>query len=143
VLIQPLTTFNTNKPTGGHFAATGVERTIFLQTQGGSAFGMSAFLNRTYLGSWTGIAADEGHNDTFTLPKLKAGTNHVFTVVIDHMGNDEHYYPGDGYANTDMRTPRGILNYTLEGREASAISWKLTGNLGMSRPMFRIRRLQH
>jgi len=49
------------------------------------------------------------------------------------MGNDEHYYPGDGYANTDMRTPRGILNYTLAGRPANAISWKLTGNLGMLR----------
>lgn len=47
-----------------------------------------------------------------------------------HTGNDEHYYPGDGYANTDMRTPRGILNYTLAGRPATAISWKLTGNLG-------------
>ena len=122
---------DTNTSTGGHFTATGAESTIFLQIQGGSAFGMSAWLNKTYLGSWTGIAADEGHNDTFTLPKLKSGTSHVLTVVIDHMGNDEHYYPGDGYANTDMRTPRGILNYTLAGRPASAISWKLTGNLGM------------
>lgn len=29
-----------------------------------------------------------------------------------------------------MRTPRGILNYTLTGHPATDISWKLTGNFG-------------
>lgn len=28
-----------------------------------------------------------------------------------------------------MKTPRGIMNYTLTGRPQSAITWKLTGNL--------------
>lgn len=113
----------------GHFTAQGNESTIYLQTQGGSAYGMSAWLNTTYIGSWAGSGAAASHNDTFSLPKLELGTSYVLTVVIDHMGNDEHYYPGDGYANTDMKTPRGILNYTLAGRPAIAISWKLTGNL--------------
>jgi hypothetical protein len=36
----------------GHFTATGSENSVFLQTQGGSAFGMSAWLNGTFLGSW-------------------------------------------------------------------------------------------
>jgi hypothetical protein len=130
----------------GRFTATGSESTIYLQTQGGSAYGMSAWLNNTYIGSWAGIGIAANHKDTFTLPKTKAGQSYVLTVVLDHMGNDEHYYPGDGvssrslkhlytanvhqYANTDMRTPRGILNYTLAGRPATAVSWKLTGNLG-------------
>jgi hypothetical protein len=130
----------------GRFTATGSESTIYLQTQGGSAYGMSAWLNNTYIGSWAGIGIAANHKDTFILPKTKAGQSYVLTVVLDHMGNDEHYYPGDGvssrslihlytanvhqYANTDMRTPRGILNYTLAGRPATAVSWKLTGNLG-------------
>jgi len=113
----------------GHFIAQGNESTIYLQTQGGSAYGMSAWLNTTYIGSWAGSGSAAKHNDTFTLPKLATGTNYVLTVVIDHMGNDEHYYPGDGYANTDMKTPRGILNYTLAGRPATAVTWKVTGNL--------------
>lgn len=29
-----------------------------------------------------------------------------------------------------MKNPRGILDYTLSGRNQSSISWKLTGNLG-------------
>ncbi|KAK3047856.1 hypothetical protein LTS18_013049 [Coniosporium uncinatum] len=29
-----------------------------------------------------------------------------------------------------MKTPRGILDYALSGREKSEITWKLTGNLG-------------
>jgi hypothetical protein len=29
-----------------------------------------------------------------------------------------------------MKSPRGILNYALSGRNQSTITWKLTGNLG-------------
>jgi hypothetical protein len=37
----------------------------------------------------------------------------------------------NGSAGTsDMKTPRGILDYSLSGHDKSDISWKLTGNLG-------------
>ncbi|KAF2496105.1 hypothetical protein BU16DRAFT_560944 [Lophium mytilinum] len=110
----------------GHFTATGAEQTVFLWTQGGSAFGMSAFLNSTFLGSWAGIDAATNANTTFTLPNLVAGHPYVLTVVIDNMGLDEDWTVG----TESMKNPRGILNYALSGREQSAVAWKLTGNLG-------------
>jgi beta-galactosidase len=50
----------------------------------------------------------------------------VITVVIDNMGLDEDWTVGE----EEMKNPRGILNYSLSGHSASAITWKLTGNLG-------------
>ncbi|THZ30687.1 putative beta-galactosidase [Aureobasidium pullulans] len=110
----------------GHFTATGGENSIYLQTQGGSAFGMSAWLNGTFLGSARGIDAASNANSTFSLPNVASGSSYVLTVLIDHMGLQEN---GQG-GSSEMKTPRGILNYSLNGRNASAISWKLTGNLG-------------
>lgn len=110
----------------GHFTATGAESTIYLQTQGGSAFGMTAWLNGTYLGSWRGADRYSNGNNTFTLPNLKSGSNYVLTVLIDNMGLDENWVVGA----EQMKNPRGVLDYNLSGRSKSAISWKLTGNLG-------------
>ncbi|KAH0012075.1 putative beta-galactosidase, partial [Aureobasidium melanogenum] len=110
----------------GHFTATGSESSIYLQTQGGSAFGMSAWLNGTFLGSAPGIDAASNANSTFNLPNIAPGSSYVLNVLIDHMGLQEN---GQG-GSSEMKTPRGILNYSLSGRNASAISWKLTGNLG-------------
>ncbi|KAM3086216.1 hypothetical protein ACMFMF_000170 [Clarireedia jacksonii] len=110
----------------GHFTATGNESTFFISTQGGSAFGSSVWLNSTYIGSWPGIDAAEAKNSTYTLPNLKAGAKYVFTIVIDNNGLDENWTVGQN----EMKSPRGILNYGLSGRDQSAISWKLTGNLG-------------
>ncbi|KAI2686525.1 CAZyme family GH35 [Penicillium roqueforti] len=110
----------------GHFVATGNEKTFFVQTQGGSAFGSSVWLNENHLGSWGGISIDSDHNRTYTLPTLKKGKSYVFTVVVDNMGLDENWIIGE----EEMKNPRGILNYDLSGRSASDISWKLTGNLG-------------
>lgn len=110
----------------GHFIATGKETTFFIETEGGFAFGHSVWLNSTYIGSWTGIAADQTYNQTFTLPSLTAGKAYVFTIVIDTMGLSENYnIPDDA-----MKQPRGILDYQLAGRPQSAITWKMTGNLG-------------
>ncbi|KER00795.1 glycoside hydrolase family 35 protein [Aureobasidium subglaciale EXF-2481] len=110
----------------GHFVAAGNESSIYLQTQGGSAFGMSAWLNSTFLGSARGIDAASNANSTFTLPNVAAGSSYVLTILLDHMGLQEN---GQG-GSSEMKTPRGILNYSLSGRDASAITWKLTGNLG-------------
>lgn len=110
----------------GHFTATGDESSFYLETQGGSAFGDSVWLNETFLGSWRGADYAANWNHTFTLPNLKAGANYVFTILIDHMGNDEDWTVGsDGNKN-----PRGVLDYGVSGRSQSDITWKLTGNLG-------------
>jgi hypothetical protein len=110
----------------GHFTATGVEKTIYLSTQGGSAFGASAWLGNTFLGSWRGYDAATSGNSTFTLPNLNAGKKYVLTVVVDNMGLDEDWTIG----TETMKNPRGILDYNLSGHNKSDIAWKLTGNLG-------------
>ncbi|KAI9813151.1 MAG: hypothetical protein M1827_004373 [Pycnora praestabilis] len=110
----------------GHFTSTGSESSIFLHTQGGYAFGTSVWLNSTFIGSWVGIDADEDYNGTFTLPNLAVGQPATLTVLIDNMGLDE-----SGTVGTDeMKNPRGILDYDLSGRPDTAITWKVTGNLG-------------
>lgn len=110
----------------GQFVATGSETTLQVWTQGGSAYGTSAWLNSSYLGSWPGSSALLDYNSTSTLPRLVRGEPYVFTILVDNSGLDENWAVG----GDDMKSPRGILNYTLSGREQSAITWKLTGNLG-------------
>ncbi|KAK5132421.1 hypothetical protein LTR08_009104 [Meristemomyces frigidus] len=111
----------------GHFTATGSEKTLYLATQGGSAFGHSVWVNSTYLGSFAGADVYSQYNSTYTLPSnlCLQGESYVITVLIDHMGLDENGEAG----SSEMKNPRGILDFTLSGREKSAISWKLSGNL--------------
>ncbi|KAJ9155583.1 Beta-galactosidase [Pleurostoma richardsiae] len=112
----------------GHFTSvSGAETSVRLWTEGGQAFGFSAWLNDTFLGSWAGIDAAEDNNTTFTLPNLKAGAAHVLTVLIDNMGLDEN---GVGYET--MKSPRGILDYALTSPNGTVtpLTWKITGNLG-------------
>lgn len=111
----------------GHFVASGTESSFYLLTEGGYAFGHSVWLNSTYLGSWPGNSATMFHNQTLYFPlELQQGKPYVLTVLIDHMGLDENF-PADVQI---MKDPRGILDYDLEGRDKSAVSWKMTGNLG-------------
>lgn len=110
----------------GHFTANGNEKTIYLKTQGGSAYGFSAWVNSTYLGSWPGADYASNSNQTFAMPNLKSGSNYVVTVVIDNMGLDENWVVGYDL----MKNPRGILDYDLAGHAKSDVTWKLTGNLG-------------
>lgn len=116
----------------GHFTATGVSAgsTIQLTTQGGLAFGMSAWLNDTYLGSWVGDGASASYNTTFTPSQaLTEGEPYVLTVVIDHMGLDETWWIGYQSA----KAPRGIFDYDIAGLSQDAITWKITGNFGGER----------
>lgn len=110
----------------GHFVANGKEKTFSVHTQGGTAFGSSVWIDETYVGSWAGVSVDADYNATYTLPSLQAGKSYVITVVIDNMGLDENWTVG----SEEMKDPRGILDYALSGQSASAITWKLTGNLG-------------
>ena len=110
----------------GHFTAIGNETAFFIETQGGTAFAHSVFLNSTLLGSWPGISIDENYNQTLPLPPLQSGGKYVLTIVVDNMGLDENGKVGA----EEMKNPRGILRYSLSGREPEAIAWKITGNLG-------------
>ncbi|KKY27463.1 putative beta-galactosidase e [Phaeomoniella chlamydospora] len=110
----------------GHFTSNGNESSFELSAQGGSAFGYTIWLNSTFIGSWTGYDAASTGNGTYTLPTLSAGKPYILTIVIDHMGLDENYTPG----YDALKDPRGILDYILSSRSQSAITWKLTGNLG-------------
>lgn len=110
----------------GHFVSKGSESSFAVHLQGGTAFGGSAWINGTYVGSWAGNSVTEDYNATWTLPNLTAGKSYVLTIVVDNMGLDEDWTVG----SEEMKDPRGILDYTLSGRSADAITWKLTGNLG-------------
>lgn len=110
----------------GTFTATGSETTFELSTQGGSAFGSSAWIGTHFLGSWRGYDAAMNCNSTFTLPNLTKGQKYTITIVIDNQGLDENWTIG----TETMKNPRGILNYKLAGHAAADIAWKLTGNLG-------------
>jgi len=110
----------------GYFVANGKESTFQIDTQGGSAYGSSVWLNSTYVGSWPGIDRSSSHNDTYTLPNLVSGKTYVITIVVDNNGLDENWIVG----SDEMKDPRGILNYVLSGHAQSDVTWKLTGNLG-------------
>ncbi|KAL4888053.1 putative beta-galactosidase E [Aspergillus ambiguus] len=110
----------------GHFIATGQETWLFLNTSGGVGFGYSVWLNKTFLGSWTGSGSDMtyAHNVSIN-QELVRDEAYVFTVLIDHMGQDEEA-PG-----TDaIKFPRGIMDYALSSHAATDVSWRMTGNLG-------------
>lgn len=110
----------------GTFTAAGNETIFYLQTQGGSAFGSSAWIGDQFLGSWRGYDAALNGNSTFTLPNLTKGKTYTITVVVDNQGIDENWT----IATDTMTNPRGIIDYKLSGHDQSAIQWKLTGNLG-------------
>ncbi|KAJ4367445.1 hypothetical protein N0V83_007028 [Neocucurbitaria cava] len=110
----------------GTFTAAGNETTFYLSTQGGSAFGSSAWIGDHFLGSWRGYDAALNGNNTFTLPNLTKGKTYTITVVIDNQGLDENWTIG----TETMKNPRGILDYKLSGHAQSDVTWKLTGNLG-------------
>ena len=109
----------------GHFTANGGESSLYLETQGGSAFGHSVWLNSTFIGSFYGADKYSNWNTTYTLPNLSSGKDYVITVVIDNMGLDENGEAG----SSEMKDPRGVLDYELSGHNQSDVSWKLTGNL--------------
>lgn len=114
----------------GHFTAAGNESSLYVNTTGGSGFGYTIWLNDALVSSWDGSGSAQGNNtyeSTISLAShpLQAGSQNVFTLLIDHMGQDEEA-PG-----TDaIKLPMGLINYSLSGHAQSDITWKLTGNLG-------------
>ena len=110
----------------GHFTATGYETSFYLVTQGGQAFGSSAWLKGTFLGSFRGTDRDSSRSQTYNFSRLDTNCTYVITVLVDNNGLDENYESGTSGA----KNPRGIMDYDLSGHNKSDISWKLTGNLG-------------
>jgi hypothetical protein len=113
----------------GHFTSQGTEAQLSLSVQGGNAFGFSAWLNGTFLGSWTGTDAAASNGSTFHFnPPLVNGSQYVITILVDNMGLNENFVAG----LDQMKNARGILDYSLsDGHSKSTpITWKLTGNLG-------------
>ncbi|KAK4570053.1 hypothetical protein LTR86_003023 [Recurvomyces mirabilis] len=116
----------------GHFTATGAESTFNVSTQGGGGYAHAIWLSSPrggfgskFLGAYVGYGGS-ADNQTVILPPLDKGKRYTFTIVIEHMGSEGNWTPGLDL----LKTPRGILNYTLSGHPASDVSWKLTGNLG-------------
>nr|GAT53820.1 glycoside hydrolase family 35 protein [Mycena chlorophos] len=113
-----------------HFNASGSEVGFAVNIQGGSAFGHSLWLDENFLGSFVGDPNLELYNGTYAFPTvLKRGSEHILTLLQDHMGNDENWWA----AGENFKYPRGILNYLFIGPSASSPVpnlWKVTGNLG-------------
>ncbi|KAF9873844.1 hypothetical protein CkaCkLH20_08578 [Colletotrichum karsti] len=107
----------------GHFTARGNETKLDLTTAGGMAYSHSVWLDETYIGSWEGSPWDKTKQTSYSLPNLEAGVEHVLTVVVDNHGQEGNFQVGVD----DMKSPRGIINYSLGGTE---VNWKITGNLG-------------
>lgn len=114
----------------GHFKANGDESNLFLNLTGGNNFGYSLWLNDKFVTSWdgTGLGGGEStHNETISLASqtLEKGKSYVFTILFDHMGQDEEA-PG----TDQIKTPMGIINLDFAGHAQSDVTWKMTGNLG-------------
>ena len=119
--------FNTgNLLTRGVFTAAGNETGLSIETQGGSAYASAVYLNDTQISGFAGSGDFSFYTQNITLPTLTAGANYILTVLTDNMGLDEDFTVGDD----TNKNPRGILDYTLIGRDDSAVTWKITGNLG-------------
>ncbi|KAF2461720.1 glycoside hydrolase superfamily [Lineolata rhizophorae] len=119
----------------GHFTASGGEQAFNCEIQGGSAFSVSLFLDNSQLDYFTGIYNVASVNLTGQLPSVEPGSEHVITVLQDHMGLEQNYGPGGDL----HKIPRGILNYNFTGSNATRVTWKLTGNLGGESYVDRVR----
>ncbi|KAL2824945.1 glycoside hydrolase superfamily [Aspergillus cavernicola] len=104
---------------------------VYLNVQGGNAFGWSAWLNGHFIGSYLGDASIEQANDTLTIPDntlTTDGTPNVLLVVHDDTGHDQ---------TTGVLNPRGILEARLlpsddnaEASDPEFTHWRVTGTAG-------------
>ncbi|KAF7168162.1 hypothetical protein CNMCM5623_001264 [Aspergillus felis] len=61
----------------------------------------------------------------YTSPGCKSGASCVLTIVVEVMGLDEEWRGPP----SQLKNPRGILDYSLSGHNQHDVSWKLTDNL--------------
>jgi hypothetical protein len=75
----------------GHFTSSGQETSFTVKVAGGTAFGFSAWLNSTFLGSWWGSVPASNNQQSWSFAKLNSGQPYVITILHDHMGNEEDW----------------------------------------------------
>ncbi|GKZ78027.1 hypothetical protein AnigIFM56816_001151 [Aspergillus niger] len=112
----------------GYF--NGTASGVFLNVQGGSAFGFSAYLNGHFLGSYLGNASIEQANQTFLFPNniTHPATQNTLLIIHDDTGHDE---------TTGALNPRGILEARLLPYDTTNNStspefthWRIAGTAG-------------
>ncbi|HEY0793722.1 MAG TPA: beta-galactosidase [Chthoniobacterales bacterium] len=111
----------------GHFAATGNETGITLDGEGGVYGIYSVWLNGIFLGT----QPSGEHTFDFPPAALRKGQGNVVAVLVMNMGHNESFSPFDNGRNT-TRDPRGLRTALLQG-DASALTWRIQGNLGGER----------
>ncbi|RDW76736.1 glycoside hydrolase family 35 protein [Aspergillus mulundensis] len=100
---------------------------VFLNIQGGAAFGWSAWLNGHFIGSHLGDASIQQANGTLTFPANATttdGTPNVLLVVHDDTGHDQ---------TTGVLNPRGILEARLLADSDDTpefTHWRIAGAAG-------------
>jgi beta-galactosidase len=113
----------------GKSTATGVEESLAILTQGGSAFAHSIWVDGTHLGAFVGSASSRSQYTSYKFKsKMAEESSHTITVVIDNMGLESNWV-----ARNTMKEPRGILDWELKSSDGvikNNITWVLTGNLG-------------
>ena len=113
----------------GRFTAPYDSTSLYLKTQGGTAYAWSAWINGTLVYSWDGDKSTASQGVSLTSLGLAKGLDYVLTVMVDNMGYDEEYVVGYDTG----KAPRGILDFRLYSglfQRSHDISWKITGNLG-------------
>ncbi|CAG8012867.1 unnamed protein product [Penicillium nalgiovense] len=105
----------------GYFNGTATG--AFINVQGGSAFGWSAWLNGEFLASHLGNATTSQANLTlsFTDANLHTDTPNVLLIVHDDTGHDQ---------TTGALNPRGIMDANLLGSDSGFTHWRLAGTAG-------------
>ncbi|KAJ6073608.1 uncharacterized protein N7446_001385 [Penicillium canescens] len=105
----------------GYFNGTATG--AFINVQGGSAFGWSAWLNGAFLGSYLGDANTAQANLTlsFANATLSTTTPNVLLIVHDDTGHDQ---------TTGALNPRGIFDASLLNSTSGFTHWRLAGTAG-------------
>ncbi|KAJ5245543.1 hypothetical protein N7489_005639 [Penicillium chrysogenum] len=105
----------------GYFNGTATG--AFINVQGGSAFGWSAWLNGEFLASHLGNATTSQANLSlsFTDATLHTDTPNVLLIVHDDTGHDQ---------TTGALNPRGIMDAKLLGSDSGFTHWRLAGTAG-------------
>ncbi|GAB1217937.1 hypothetical protein ATERTT37_007180 [Aspergillus terreus] len=101
---------------------------VYLNVQGGAAFGWSAYLNGHFLGSHLGTATTSQANKTLLFPAgtLRKNTTNTLLVIHDDTGHDQ---------TTGALNPRGILAARLLAPSDSSAAptftqWRVAGTAG-------------
>lgn len=105
----------------GYFNGTATG--AFINVQGGSAFGWSAWLNGKFLDSFLGDASLEQGNLTLSFLNATLNTEkpNILLIIHDDTGHDQ---------TTGALNPRGILESRLIGSSTGFSHWRIAGTAG-------------